>query len=304
MNLILSKYFERLRDLAKEDGLRYFIYERHDSNPYSVHFQFEDKFGVIRNSWGTGVSKDEAFGKALMEMIERLYFSGFSSFEFQKCFGFLKRKKNILDISETFQLQMKHLHPANTNGVAIHISEQKATESALLELIERHTILYSLVMEIGPHSKIVKKMNLSKDARYYIWKGPFKTFVVVGALVESMGCFFSSGCDFELDHAIKKAEFELNSFLFLKEKIPESYDISKDDIQSFNRYHRYSGDDSVIRFFESAIFRPLPELEKKFFFKTIIPQPKIFDGLPKLPCVRVIHPDVQQLNDSYTWQLR
>jgi hypothetical protein len=113
--------------------------------------------------------------------------------------------------------------------------------------------------------------------------------------LDSEGFYFSSGCDFDLDTAVRKAKYELNSFLFLKNDSCENFEIVKDDIQSFNRYHRFSGDDSAIKFFESTKNQDIPELNKKLFFNTLLPVPKIFEGLVHLPCVRVIHPDAQQL---------
>jgi hypothetical protein len=297
MNSILDMYFSRLKSSAKDNGLRYYIYERDDDDtlPYSVHFQFEDHSGNLRNSWGTGANKDEAFGKALMEMIERIYFSNFSPFKYSNCFGLYKKSSKLEEISEKFNVPIRFIHPANTNGVAIHLNKKSAILSATLELIERHTILYSFVRGIGPISKISSIISNSRECRFYIWQGPLKTFIVVGVLLDSEGFYFSSGCDFELDAAVRKAKYELNSFLFLKNDFCENFEIVKDDIQSFNRYHRFSGDDRVIKFFESTKNQEIPELNKKLFFYTLIPLPKIFEGLVRLPCVRVIHPDVQQL---------
>jgi ribosomal protein S12 methylthiotransferase accessory factor YcaO len=297
MNPILAQYFNRLKSTAADKGLRYYIYERDDNKtlPYSVHFQFEDQVGNVRNSWGTGADKDEAFGKALMEMIERICFSNFSPFEYSNCFGLFKKSLSLQEISERFNLPLTLIHPSNTNGVAIHLTEKRAIHSAILELIERHTILYSFVRGIGPISKISNIISNSRESRFYIWRGPLKTFVVVGVLLDSKGFYFSSGCDFDLEGAVRKAKYELNSFLFLQNDFCENFEIVKDDIQSFNRYHRFSGDDSAIKFFESTKNRDIPELNKKLFFKTTIPLPKIFEGLVPLPCVRVIHPDVQQL---------
>ncbi len=94
MNNILLQYFERIKTLANENSVEYFIYERDAATvmPFSIHLKFTDKDGIQRNSWGNGKDKDEAFGKALMEMIERIYFSGLSPFTFKNLFGILKKK--------------------------------------------------------------------------------------------------------------------------------------------------------------------------------------------------------------------
>ena len=94
MNPILLDYFGRLKQLACNDGLSYHVYERDafSSMPFSVHFRFKDKNKIQRNSWGSGKDLDEALGKALMEMVERIYFSGFSPFSYKKVNGFLRVK--------------------------------------------------------------------------------------------------------------------------------------------------------------------------------------------------------------------
>ncbi len=192
-------------------------------------------------------------------------------------------------------MPLRLLHPANTNGVAIHLSESKAKESAMLELIERHTILYVLVAGIGPTRHIDKEISPSKKCRFYVWESPLKTFTVVGTLTDDLGSYFSSGCDYCLNKAILKAELELNSFVFLKEKTNYVFEIVKDDIQSINRYHKFSGDKSAVEFFETKKTGIVPDLDKKLFYYTKLPIPMIFKNLYQLPCIRVIHPDVQQL---------
>lgn len=297
MNSILQQYFDRIKNMSKDGGVEYFVYDRGTSSsmPYSVHLRSTDCEELQRNSWGTGKTKDEAFGKALMEMIERMYFSVFSPFEFSNVFGLLKRKKSLFDLSQYYDISLGHLHPANTNGIAIHLSKNKAIQSALLELIERHTILYAITMGIGPDSRVSKTIAPTKECRFYIWKSPLNTFTVVGAITDDVGSYYSSGCDYKLDIAIRKAEDELNSFLFLNEEKVNDSEIVKDDIQSFNRYHKFSGDKRAFEFLEKACAGSIPNLDKKDFFYSDIPMPTIFSGLHPLPCVRVIHPNVQQL---------
>jgi hypothetical protein len=297
MNPILKHYFERLESCAALDGLKYFIYKRDidSSMPYSVHFQFIDKVGLVRNSWGSGKTQDEAFGKALMEMIERIYFSNYSPIYFKAMHGFFCKEISLFDLAANFGMPTRMLHPANTNGVSIHLTLVKAKQSALFELIERHTILYALLKRVSPHSAIKKDIALGKECSFFTWKSPRLTFTTVGAYFDGTGTYFSSGCDYNLNNSILKAELELNSFLFLEERKVTEYEIVKDDIQSFNRYHKFSGDRSALNFLESHNPGVIPDLDKSRFYYTKIPVPKIFDGLYPLPVIRVIHPDVQQL---------
>ena len=121
------------------------------------------------------------------------------------------------------------------------------------------------------------------------------TFTVVGAITDEIGSYYSSGCDYDSDLALCKAENELNSFLFLKDVKGLENEIVKDDIQSFNRFHKFSGDKQALNFLETASPGKLPDLNKSDFYYTLIPVPTMFSDLYPLPCVRVIHPNVQQL---------
>lgn len=297
MNVILEKYFNRLKEFSSLSGLEYHAFERDSLNsmPFSIHFRFTDRAGVERNSWGSGNNQDEAFGKALLEMIERIYFSAYSPFEYKKMFGLFKNRETLENISKNFDIPIYNLHPSNTNGVALHLSKAKAEKSAMFELLERHTILYSFVKKIGPNKRIEKSIG-NKKCVFYAWtQGPCKTSTVVGSYTDEIGSYFSSGCDSTFEKAFIKSEMELNSFLFLKNETAVDATVSKNNIQSINRYHKYSGDRSAISFFESTPPGKLPELNKSLFYTTRLPVPEIFKGLPPLVCVRVIHPDSQQL---------
>ncbi len=297
MHPILKVHFERLKSLSCNGEVSYRFFQRpQDSSlPFSVHLYYQVSEGVNRSSWGSGITKDEAFGKALMEMIERLYFSGFSPFSYRQCFGILKKKQTLNQLASNFEIPLKFLHPANTNGVSAHLSFRKAKESALLELIERHTILYALMKSIGPDFRFKKEFYPHKTASFFSWKGPLKSYVTVGAYFNGEGTYYSSGSAWTRDESVKKADLELNSFLFLNEESPKDFKIIKDEIQSFNRYHRFSGDHSALNFFETAKPGEIPDLKKERFYFTKLPSPEVFKNLPILPVVRVIHPDVQQL---------
>ncbi len=297
MNPILKYYFERLESCAAVDGLKYFIYNRDIDSimPYSVHFQLIDKVGLVRNSWGSGATQDEAFGKALMEMIERIYFSNYSPIYFKPLHGLFGKEISLMDLSNKYRIPSRLLHPANTNGVSAHLTLGKAKQSAVFELIERHTILYAFLKRISPHRSLKMNIAKGKECSFFTWKSPRATFTTVGAYFDRTGTYFSSGCDYNLNNSILKAELELNSFLFLEERKVTEYEIVKDDIQSFNRYHKFSGDRSALNFLESHSPGVIPDLDKHRFYFTKIPVPKIFEGLYPLPVVRVIHPDVQQL---------
>jgi ribosomal protein S12 methylthiotransferase accessory factor YcaO len=297
MNSILQSYFERLKNHSK-NGLQYYLYERSENMPFSANICFESKEGRVFNSWGNGDSLDEALGKALMELIERITFSFFSPFFYKPCskFSFFQ-KKTLQKISHNFNIPLLHLHPSNTNGIAIHLNKNKAIESARLELIERHTILYALLFKISPHGTLIKKIG-DRNCKFYFWQSSSNTHTVVGSVKIEGGDYFSSSCHPSLEEAIKKSSLELNSFLFLNESklATDDFQIIKDDIDSFNRYHRYSKDFSAINFLEKQSNRiNLPELVRDKFYFTELPQPHLFEGLFKFNCVRVIHPDAQQL---------
>ena len=307
MSSILYQYFNRLKESAFDKNLYFFQYDRDNNNqPFSVHLKLRYDEHRTYDAWGNGLTKDEAYGKALMELIERYTFASITPLNYKKLFGINFKKTELKDISTKHNIPLPCLHPTNTNGVAIHTSKKQALNSALMELIERHTILYSLVKKISPHGKQTKKLSNNQVCQFYYWSSPMNTFVVVGVIQRENGWYFSSGCDFNLDAAIHKSILEINSFLCLKEEASniKDYRIKVNDIDSFNRYHRYSGDRRIIDFLEEESKEVIPKLDKKAFYYCDIPQPAIFKGLPKFYCVRVINPFVQQLffdnwNHSY-----
>lgn len=298
MNIILKQYFERLNWLANPSGLKYHIYKRDNCSnmPFSVHFQFTDQLNKTRNSWGAGRTEDEAFGKSLMEMIERMYFQNLSPFVYNKFKGFFKKSSTVFELSKLYGIPVSNLHPSNTNGVAAHLSTQGAKLAAKNELIERHTILYVILKKIPPFYKQYKILGKDRKCSFYFWYGPNKRIVSIGAYSTDGGAYFSSGCGNHLTDAQLKAELELSSFLYLDDVKRDKSQIIKDDVQSFNLYHRFSGDSSAIDFMESGIREEeLPDLDERYFYYTLIPKPLAFKGLLEIPVVRVIHPDAQQL---------
>ena len=298
MKKIISDYFNILKTNSFDKEMYFYKYPRLDEyQPYSVHIKYQYDEKRVYNAWGNGLSQDEAFGKSFMELIERYIFLSFTPFNYQSVYGILKKRLSLFDIANTYRIDIKYLHPANSNGVAIHSSLQKAIQSALYELLERHCILYAILDKISPSKKVQLKVTKEIQCDFYIWDGPLKSYVVVGALKKENGWYFSSSCSFSFKDAINRAKLEINSFISLNDSFKDGIDfkISKDDIDSFNRYHRYSGDERIIEFLNSNLRGKIPDLKKKDFFYTKIPQPKLFHGLFDFPCVRVINPFVQQL---------
>lgn len=295
MNHLLHAHLERLNSLSSNIGIEYHLYHREADEPFSVHLSFTDSFGVRRHSWGASFSKDEAFGKALMEMIERLYFNPVSPLWYRRLNFFSWKKTSLFELSKTFKIPIKNLHPSNTNGVAIHISKKKALESAIFELIERHSILSAILFDINPHFSFGEKSRAGKKIEFHGWRSPLNTYTVVGVVTDNQGCYFSSACASTKKNAQEKALLELSSFIHLPNENELNWQIQRDDIQSFNKYHKFSGDFSALKFLRGRSFRELPTIDKSEFYYCEIPQPLQLDGLPKLPCVRVINPGIQQL---------
>lgn len=302
MNLILKSYFDRFNELSK-DKLNYFVYERDNNTgmPYSIHIYFVNKYGNEYNAWGSGDNLDEALGKGLMELIERVRFSFYTSFSFKPLFPkfFYRKSESIFNLEKKFRLPLRYLHPANSNGIAIHLFNKEAKQRALFELIERHTILYAFLNSVTPS----KKINLvigDKECFFFVWRSALNTHTVVGAVKVDEGFYYSSATDHIESIAIDRAKLELNSFIFLEKTLrntitKENSQIKMDDIDSFNLYHRYSGDRRAFNFLMSNGGGIIPDLKREYFYFTEIIQPPVFKGLYKFPCYRVIHPDVQQL---------
>ena len=299
-----------LKQLSNENDLCYYIYNNKSSEDLPLSVRLEMKIeGRIYEAWGVSNEKDLAFFKALMELIERVTLNNSCSIFFRK--NIVSRKYTLSEISEKFKIPLNLLYPHNTNGSAIHISRGKAKESALHELIERHVILTALYLNIPPQKykmEVDALFNEGHEISYYFWKcGPYYVVVAMDKLPNG-GFTFTHSCSKDISKAQRKAFEELVPHILYYNSNPnkseDSTNIKPNDISSFSKYWKYSGDDRVAFFLESKNRNlNIPSLKNIFFSQIEIPHSLNKFDFP-IYCMRAISPEAQQLffdewNESY-----
>ena len=174
--------------------------------------------GRIIEAWGTDLKKDLAVTKAVMELLERIFFSLAAPLSYKQLsiFG-IKKEVSYRTLIPNFQ------HPTSilgntSSGIAIHQSNKKATINALNELIERHVILKAFNSHIIPRKtqkfylpqseqlRVHHKINIS----FFFWRGPLRRYISVLRIGhgEFPGHFYAFGCGEKLQIACQKAYFE------------------------------------------------------------------------------------------------
>lgn len=296
-----------INTLVKECSLKYYVYNDHAyghlSHSVLLKIQYLDR---EFESWGVSNDHDLAFFKALMELVERVSLANSCSLYYKK-FGFWNKAKSLIGIGCDYSIPISLLYPDNSNGTGVGISKRMAKKSAFFELIERHTILSALYLNVSPircidppiDSAILNKHNV----RFYYWKLK-KFYVVVAVHFQSNGGYqFAHSCSLTINDAIEKSFNELTPNIIFSEKRPElSHSINRvieNDIKSFNLYWRFSGDQRVLDFLERPLvdeseFEKIPLLRNIYFGEICIPE--IFKSIDyPLRCFKAISPEAQQL---------
>lgn len=183
---------------------------------------------IHRNSavdgFGVAATRDGAIDKALWEMTERRFFrfSDFSAADFKplnpirRLIGGMVATAGLPDLSNL---------GGHSVGCAVHATKGRAAEAAVLELIERHTILVAQLMsrpgfEIKCGSIRWNEINLTIS--HYCWQGPLRTFAVLSEIrhegdgrvlyATGAGRSIEAACAKSLLEALGHAEnFELES---------------------------------------------------------------------------------------------
>ncbi|MFP5385884.1 MAG: YcaO-like family protein [Bacteriovoracia bacterium] len=302
-----------INKLTLENELNYYIYN--DSNhltlPLSVRleFKFEDK---IFESWGVSQNKDLAFFKALMELIERVVLSKSCSLHFKK--SFFSKTQSLNEIATKHCVPCELLYPDNSNGAGMGTSASMAKQSALMELIERHTILSCLYLNIPPKQieKVPREISLGLDGHrlsFHYWIcGKYFVVLAVDQLPNG-GFLFTHSCSANVSTAILKSYEEMIPNIIYYEKHPEEHlevqGITYNDIMSFNRYWKYSGDKDVLSFLMNKHSckqeGEVPTLKNIYYSSLEVPKSLKFQK--GLFCYRAISPEAQQLFFD-NWSLR
>ena len=311
--LPFEKIIAALNSYGGEGSLEFLTYPNKTNNyilPNCCHLNYKLTENIIE-TWGVGKSEDESFGKALMELLERIYSFSSNSNIYETPD---KKKTEEKDLRASFP-QVPHLVPNNSNGMAIHINFEDAYTNARKELIERHVVLKALACKIPPLkinteiTQIISNLKLPSDFefRFYAYKGPLSLHVVVceTRLPSPKGSYFCFGTECDLKKAMERSFLEsVPSVIYSASEdklVKHIQEIDPNNIKSFSDFHRYSGNTFWSDFFHSTHSKNiLPEIDKdiseKTFLHASIPAPDFLNTLDKyLVCLRVINPYLQQL---------
>lgn len=293
-------------DLSKNYNLKYHVYNSSFDMklPTSVRLEMTLDNYVFK-SWGVSNNEDLAFFKALMELIERVSITSNCGYRFKKA-SFISFTKSLPQIEKKFGVSAALLIPDNSNGVGVGVNIRQAQRSAFLELIERHTILSALYLNISPvkfnFSKESSRIPTNHNLEYFYWKIGNYFIVVAADCILNSGYLFTYACSSNLNKAAEKAYEELIPNIIYHENYsefkPRINSIIPNDIMSFNFYWKYSGDERMINFLrrgnDSIKFNKIPILRNIFFTEITIPNYFNKINYP-LKCIRAISPEAQQL---------
>ncbi|MCM2351935.1 MAG: hypothetical protein NDI69_18125 [Bacteriovoracaceae bacterium] len=302
-----------IKDLVKNFQFSYHVHNEgaHENLPFSVSVTL-NIHGNIINSCGVDKDKDLAFFKAIMEIIERVTLTNSSSIYYKK--GWFAQKLSVQKIAYQSNISPNLLVPFNSNGVGVGLSARLAQKSALLELIERHTILSAVLFNISP-VKMPKNKEIAFPVGHtvssYYWKtGSFYTVVSVDQLA-SGGYLFGHACSKVLYEAQRKSLYELIPNVIYADRTKDEAkiitSITKNNIISFNSYWRFSGDNRVFDFLNGSMnsknHKCLPLLKNVYYSEVLIPTEFSSIQFP-LRCFRAISPEAQQLFfDDWSYEI-
>jgi DNA-binding ferritin-like protein (Dps family) len=290
--------------LVSDFGLEYFFYPNTSlpNYPYCVRLKilWRDKYLF---AWGTSSDLDFAVYKAIIELLERMALMN-SCALFYKKNRFISSLDNVSNIVKKHNIASSLLIPRNSNGTACDFSTSKAFERAKNELIERHVILSSFLVNQPPQMLESNfKLSSGLTIQQYFWKSSKRNIVVAFAHYRN-GFLFGYSCAKSMKEAQRKASEEIiasHTFLDFQKGETDSKKLNsiiRDNIESFAEYWLTSGDKSSVDFFQGKDVRPLlqniPVLDD--FYYCELPFPAPFDEMVgSLKCIRVISPQAQQL---------
>jgi hypothetical protein len=295
-------------ELTLNYGLKYHVYDKDGDFQLPFSVRLEIKFqGIDYFSWGVDKNQDLAFFKALMELFERITVLNFSSLYYKKNIWSFERAVN--EIATYYNISSSLLHPMNTNGCGIHFSTSKAKKSALMELIERHTILSALLLNVSPQKTSFDlrdyKVPDGYRLEFYFWKVQERFVSLAVAHHPKGGFYFSHACAELLQLSLMKSFEEISPNLIFgtNEERNKAFDskIVADDLMSFNHYWRFSGDKRILDLFSppqnydyQMEWDKIPKIKSVYYASILIPN-KLPINHSSLKCFRAISPEAQQL---------
>lgn len=306
-----------LLSLSDDPSFKYYVYDKHKTFdlPVSVKLEFKTEISHLK-SWGVSDNKDLAFFKAFVELVERAAIHNSCGILYKKN-SLFSSYRDLNSISKEFKIPISNLYPDNSNGTGCGTSLSMAQRSALNELIERHTVLSCLILNIPPLQAQFDLSRYSYPAqfklRFFYWKHNGKFVSICEAKEVGLGAIYAHACESSLKKSFKKSFEELVPNMIFADTYKEAKspgsEIIPNEIASFANYWRFSGDFRMSEFLESNFegdtskWKDIPVLKDVFFSNLSLPKP--FDNLKGiLHCVRAISPQAQQLffdnwKDSY-----
>ncbi len=296
------KLKEFISFLTENHNLKYHIYNSlDDSLPLSVRLVLTLD-NVLYESWGVSTDHDLAFFKALMELTERVCMRHSCPYIFES--GIFSRKVSITNLCIKNNIPLSLVLPSNSNGMAVGITRSMAKKSAKRELIERHAILLSLLLNIKPKRIIglIKKNPQLEghDLQFYHLKVNNHHVILLLDILPNNGVLTTHACSESIELAKEKAfEEMIPNIIYYNNNLEHKIEIKaieKDNILSFIRYWKFSGDTRLIDFLKDQNGYPkdIPPIHKFYFGECKVPQIFKRIGFP-LFCYRAISPTAQQL---------
>lgn len=297
LNLLIQK-------LSENNNLNYHIYNNEDYEYLSHAIKLSvDINNKVFCSWGVSKSKDLAFFKGLMELIERVSISNSAGLFYRK--NWVCSEISVQKMSEKYLIPIKFLIPDNSNGVGIGLTPKMAKTSAKLELIERHTILTALILNIPPEKCSVEPSKhiapSGHEIFFYFWKMDKYFTVVALDKLPGGGYIFGHACSTDLKQAKDRAWDELIPNIIHvdknKNEVHKISNVKVNDVSSFNLYWRFSGDKRIFNFLNSSdrkLNKKIPQLKNIYYSEILVPDQFKAIEFP-LKCYRAISPEAQQL---------
>lgn len=154
--------------------------------------------GKTLSAWGSNENEAIAFGKAVMELAERMHMT-----QMPISWRNLKTGSKVSQAELQAQYSILSIFSQTSSGLAAHLSESKAITNAVAEAIERHVLTKATFECIPPNIALRDK---------YLWLGPMGHFVALAAhKPEQGGILFASSASKSQTSAFNGAERELSA---------------------------------------------------------------------------------------------
>lgn len=254
--------------------------------------------GIDTYGWGSDENQNLAIFKALMEFVERICYMNSCPLYFSKKYSFNKLLfQNI--VKENFE-SAERVWGETSSGNAIHLSAQKAKMSAKKELIERHTILFSLLTNTKPTFVKESMLDNQLTASHWIYPKHLGLYTSVFKLknVKYEGAYYYCGAGGSVEEALFKAELESVPMIYTQlndvEDPPKKPSCKISTIEQIQNFHSSSGSPFMDSFFDKRNSESLfPKFKTNKYYYCKLKNP--LQRQKRLHCYKCINPDLINL---------